>query len=61
MTYLFIKSKMVIVFFSENKAILTLKKMFLFIPFLRKALSVSVGEFFKKLSVTYPVGQWSCR
>ena len=32
------------VFVSENKAILTLKKIFLFILFLGKSLSVSVGE-----------------
>ena len=37
-------------FVSENKAILTLKKLFLFILFLGKSLSVStsVGEFLKK-------------
>ena len=38
------ESKVVYVFVSENKAILTLKKIFLFIPFLGKALSVSVSE-----------------
>ena len=37
-----IESKVVYVFVSENQAILTLKKKF--IPFLGKALSVSVGE-----------------
>ena len=53
---------------SENKAILTLKKEILFILFLGKSLSVSVGEcrrvsvvfFLKKMSVTCRVGQWSC-
>ena len=45
---------------AENKAMLTLKKIFLFILFLGKSLPVSVGEFLKYLSVTY-VGQWSCR
>ena len=39
-----IESKVVYMFVSEKKAILTLKKIFLFIPFLGKALSVSVGE-----------------
>ena len=31
------------------------------VPFLGKALSASVGEFLKKLSLTCRVGQWSCR
>ena len=40
-----IESKVVYMFVSEkNNTILTLKKIFLFIPFLGKALSVSVGE-----------------
>ena len=41
--------------------VMALKKIFLFILFLGKSLSASVGEFLKKLSVTCCVGQWSCR